>query len=121
MIRVELYGTGESRILTVNQHVIPTASRERSWAKIATAIASEVKEVSHPESTAPVKPTTDLRELLTEVDACLNKNPVAKRETVWDIERRRGLERVDKRVRSERKYAEKSETAIAFARKLGVA
>ena len=117
-IKVSLHGAGESRILTVNQHVIPTVSRERSWAKVAAAIASEVRT---PEPPAPVKPTTDLRELLTEVDACLNKNPVAKRETVWDIERRRGLERVDKRVRSERKYAEKSETAIAFARKLGVA
>ena len=118
-IKVSLHGTGDSRIITVNQHIIPTASRERSWAKIATAIASEV---TTPEPPAPVKPTTDLSALLAEVDACLDKNPEAKRrETVADIERRRGLKKIDDRIKSERKlYAEKSETAIALAKKLGV-
>ena len=118
-IKVSLHGAGDSRIITVNKHIIPTASRERSWAKVAAAIASEVQT---PEPPAPVKPKTDLSALLTEVDALLEKNPEAKRrETVADIERRRGLERIDKRVRSERKlYAEKSETAIARAKELGV-
>ena len=94
-IKVELHGAGESRTLTVNQHII-TGSRERTWAKVAAAIASEVRtpETTQPPATA-VEPKQTLSELLTEVDAklCITPPPVRqKRQTVRDAEIARGLE-----------------------------
>ena len=151
-IKVSLHGAGESRVITVNQHTIPAGSRERTWAKVATAIASEVRThepvtsphdataavvaaTVNPEPTtdlnvspavtaveAPGPTTTDLTALLEEVDAIMNPQPKPERKpTVQEIERKRGLQRLNEKVVSERdQYAEKSQTAIEIAKKLGV-
>ena len=34
-IKVELYGAGDSRVITVNQHAIPANNRAETWAEVA--------------------------------------------------------------------------------------
>ena len=88
-------------------------------------------EVSPHDATAAVvtanpEPTTDLSALLAEVDACLNKNPEAKRHPVMQAKLQRGAEHIKQRASDEALYQKhndveaKRETAIEIAKKLGV-